>query len=571
MARATLAVRSPTPPAAPPARRVPPFAGTLLGVVLLVGTIDLAKPVLVPLALAILFAFILNPLVGLVQRWRVPRVPAVLAVVLVTLVGAGGIGWGVFAQVNKLAADLPSYQPKIQKKIDGLRAHGTGSIGRLIQMAQDVTTSKAKDVDRSEWLTFHVTAAPAETSSTARMLEYAGTVLEPIADGFLVLILVIFMLIRREDLRNRMIGLLGHGRLTGTTRVTVEAGARVSKLLLAQASVNGAFGMVFGAGLMALGVEYAFLWGFVMALLRFIPYVGSWLGAAAPVLVSFATTDGWGHPLGVLGLFVGLDLVTANVIEPVLFGHSTGVSPVALLVAAAFWTWIWGPVGLVLSTPMTVCLAVLGQEVPRLKVLSLLLGDQPALDPHVSYYQRLLATDKAEAAEVVVRRSAAAADGDKVFDTVLLPALRLMRRDRTYNGLTPADEAFILDATQQVVAALPEPAADGELPLVLAVPAHHRAEELSLQMLAKLLAGRCRVEVVSTRVLPNEILNRVERDQPAAVFVAVMPPGGLVQARYLCRRIGKRFASVRIVVGYWARPRTSTDCSSASGRPAAAT
>ncbi len=590
-----MAVKRPPPQKTARRRRRPgssPVA-TLFGVVLIVATVYVAKPVLVPLSLAVLFSFILNPLVILVQRAVPRRVPAVLIVVGTALVLAAGVAWTVGVQVSKLAEDLPADLPRIQTKVQALQSQG-GLFSRLHQMVEQVgqkpTTAPAAaagvggkhpsavaaDVVTTvkENLPPPPTTQPAAAvagaqgqSAVSGLVDYATAALEKVADAGLILILVIYFLIRREDTRNRMIGLLGHTRLAGTTRVTVETAQRVSKLLLAQLCVNASFGLVFGLVLLVFGVKYAFLWGFLTALLRFVPYIGTWIAAAGPLLLSFASSPGWGQPIGIFVVFLGLDTVTANVVEPLLFGHSTGVSPVALLVAAVFWTWIWGPVGLVLSTPITICLVVLGQHVPKLRVLWLLLGDRPPLPPAVAFYQRLLAGDRLEAADVVSER-VAAAGLDPVYDEVLVPALRMTRREREFRGLTPADETFILDTARQIIdglaASAPAPAvappAEGgtpaRRPMVLAVPSHHRAEELTLLMLAQVLrAAGCDVEAMSTRALPVDIENRIERDKPDLVFVAVMPPGGLVQARYLCRRLGKRFADVRIIVGYWGKAR----------------
>jgi hypothetical protein len=286
------------------------------------------------------------------------------------------------------------------------------------------------------------------------------------------------------------------------------------------------------------------------------------------VLLSFAISPGWAQPLTVIALFAVLDLVTANVVEPLIFGHSTGVSPVALLVAAAFWTWIWGPIGLVLSTPLTVCMVVLGQHVPRLKFLSLLLGDQPALAPHVAYYQRLLAGDQEEAA-AVARQYAAGAGVEQLPDKVLIPALLMARRDRKHAGLTAETESLIFDATREILQRLraerlevDAPASDqpaeAAVPtsLVLACPSHHPAEELTLHMLADAAQPLgAKVEVVSTRTLPVEIETKIALEAPALVFLAVLPPGGVVQASYLCRRLRKKFPDLKIVVGYWGRVR----------------
>jgi hypothetical protein len=300
-----------------------------------------------------------------------------------------------------------------------------------------------------------------------------------------------------------------------------------------------------------------------------VPYIGSWVAAAFPLLLAFAIGPTWTEPILVLVLFLGLELVTANVVEPLLFGHGTGVSPIALLVAAAFWTWIWGPLGLVLSTPLTVCLVVLGQHVPRLRFLAVLLGDEPPLEPHVSYYQRLLARDREEAKQVAAEH-AKTTGPEHVYDDVLLPALSLARRDRKQAGLTAEDETFIYETTKELLdnpgpeapaekteangspAAIENPMERGAEVLVIGCPAHHQAEEVSLHMLARLLeAEGYRLAVASTRALPGELEAQIEKECPALVVLAILPPGGLEQARYLCKRLRKRFATLPIVVGYW--------------------
>lgn len=545
--------------------------------VLIVAILYFAKAVIVPLALAVLLAFILTPLVVAVQRRGLRRVPAVLVVMTLTLALIGGVGWGVGLQLAKLARDLPAHADELKAKVAKVRTSGAGPFSRALDTFRsigDAPTTPSGKADAAKTDHQLVVAQP-EESFFRRTADMAGMVLEPLAAAGLVLILVIFMLIRREDLRNRVIGLLGHNRLMGTTRVLVESATRLSRLLLTQLCVNAAFGLLFAVALLIIGVPYWFLWGFLTVLLRFVPYIGSWLAAAFPLLLSVAVAPGWGQPVWVLAVFVVLDLVTGNVVEPLLFGHSTGVSAVALLVAAAFWTWVWGPVGLVLSTPLTLCLVVLGQHVPRLRFLSLLLGDQPALPPHLSYYQRLLAGDTAEAG-LVAREYALAEGRDRVPDGVLIPALRHARHDRKFAGLSPEDEKVILDATAVIADEL---AADERLPatpaaagdakgeavaavvpgsrgVVVGCAAHHRAEELTLRMLAGVLGPLgCRMDVQSTRTLPVEVEASIERERPAAVFVAVMPPGGVPQANYLCKRLRKRFPDLKIVVGYWGRVR----------------
>lgn len=548
---------------------LPSYLRVLLSLVLIVGILHLAKAVIVPLALAVLLTFVLTPIVSTIQRPGLGRVPSVLVTVVLAFAIFGVVGWGVGVQVNKLARELPNQQGAIQKKIAALSGSGEGVFGRLLKMVREIgaepgktdaaadnTTVKAKEV---------IVVRPEESSGFERLAQTVGPVLEPLATAGLVVILVIFMLINREDLRNRLIGLLGHGRLTGTTRVLVDAAERVSGFLLTQLLVNVTFGIIFGVGLLIIGVPYAFLWGFLTAVLRFIPYIGTWISVAFPLALSFALAKDWTQPVIVLVFFALLDLITANVVEPLLFGHRTGVTPIALLIAAAFWTWVWGPIGLVLSTPLTVCLVVLGQHVPRLKFFTLLLGDRPPLEPHLSYYQRLLAKDEDEAEQVVLEH-VKARGLENVYDDVLLPALVFARHDRKQGGLVAEDEGFILQATKDILAHLEAaPAVDPAAPApekvmptvyVLGCPAHHEAEELSLHMLASLLRPEgCQVEALSTKALPAEVEARIEREKPALLFVAIMPPGGLIQARYLCKRLRKRFADLPIVVGYWGAAR----------------
>lgn len=547
------------------------YLWVLASLTLTVAVIYLAKAVLIPLALAVLLTFVLTPVVTLVQRQGLGRVPAVLVTVILTFALLGGLIYGVGVQVHMLVRTLPQHKKQIREKFESLRVSEQGAFGEVAKMFHDILAEPAPAAANRE-----VVIARPDEGGVQRLLETAGPILEPLATAGLVVILLIFMLVRREDLRNRVIGLLGHGTLTGTTRVLVDAAERLSRFLLNQLLINVSFGVIFGIGLFFIGEDdvrnFAFLWGFLAAVLRFIPYLGTWVALAFPLLLSVAMSSGWAEPVEILVFLLILDLLTANVVEPLLFGHSTGVTPIALLVAAAFWVWVWGPIGLLLSTPLTVCLVVLGQHIPQLKFLALLLGDEPALEPHLSFYQRLLARDQLEAQQVA--KAYVAAQGlASTFDDVLLPALGQARRDRVRAGLTAEDEQYIFQETQAILEALKPPAAsappegDGQAPpaapkpappgtMVLGCPAHDEAEELSLAMLARLLEpDGCSVEAISTHAIPAEIEARVAAKQPALVFIAILPPGGTVQARYLCKRLRKRFPDLPIVVGYWGKAR----------------
>jgi hypothetical protein len=382
---------------------------------------------------------------------------------------------------------------------------------------------------------------------------------------------VIFMLLERQELRNRLIRLIGYGRLTTTTRALDEAGQRISRYLLMQTIINGSFGLGIGLGLFLIGVPYAVLWGFLAAALRFVPYVGPWAAAALVTLFSLAVSPGWLQPLLVAGLFVILELPSNMVMEPMLYGQSAGASQVALLVAAVFWTWLWGPLGLMLATPLPVCLVVLGKYVPEMEFLAVLLADHPAMDPDVSYYQRLLAMDSDEATQIVdeYRRTHPL---EAVYDHVILPALNHVKRDRQRGRLSEDDERFIWQATRDIVeelgaehvqSASPSPEgstgpgddASGALRKVRVVgcPARDEADALALLMLQHLLdPARWEVEIASPHLLVSEALSLVETQTPAVVCIGALPSGGQAShTRHLCKRLRTRFPDLKILVGRW--------------------
>ncbi len=362
------------------------------GIVLVTTSLYLAQKILIPLALAVLLAFILAPVVDVLHRRGLWRVPSVLLVVVLSLLLVGGIGLALTFQLKSLAADLPQYQTNIAQKIAGVRNVGQGTLWQALQdMVKELTEGMSKADQIKEGVPPEPRIVRVESSNLPMFERAAGQAVEFLASAGLVVVLVVFMLIRREDLRNRLVRLVSHGRLITTTRAFEEGARRLSRFLLMQLMVNASFGLALGVGLAVIRVPYPLLWGFLAATLRFLPYVGSLLTTVLLVLFSVAVFTGWVQPILVLALLGVLELSTANVVEPLLFGHSTGVSPIALLAAAAFWTWLWGPIGLVLSTPLTACLVVLGRFVPHLEFLGVLLGDEPALDPEVTYYQRLLA------------------------------------------------------------------------------------------------------------------------------------------------------------------------------------
>src|SRR5688572_27058523 len=347
---------------------------TFAGCVLVVGVLYWAQAVLVPFALAILLTFVLTPPVTWLERW-IGRVPAVLLAVTLVFTLLGLAGWGLTRQMRHLAAELPGYRANIQAKIADVRGAGKGgTVEQLQETIEDLKGDLGASTPPAGTAASPVVVAP----ETAAGFSWLGPIVGPLGTAGLVIALVMFMLLERRDLRDRLIGLFGQGRLATTTKAFDEAGSRVSRQLLMQSLVNALYGVGVAIGLYFLGVPYPFVWAALGAALRFIPYVGPVLGAGAPIVVSLAALEGWKGPLMVVALFVALELFTNLVLETVLYAGAAGVSQVALLVSVAFWTWMWGPLGLLMATPLTVCIVVLGKHVPGLQFIGLLMADTPA-------------------------------------------------------------------------------------------------------------------------------------------------------------------------------------------------
>ncbi len=552
------------------------LTGTVVAVVV-ISCLYWAQTVLVPVALAVFLTFLLTPLVSFLQRRGLWRTPAVILVVLLAGLILGGVVWLVSAEVTNVVRELPKYNANITGKVKSLRDMVQGTEG-LEKLFQDITgqwnapqpgpAGGAKDEPAEP-----TGAVPDKPSSVVLRPDTPGwlaglpALVRPIVELLgglaLALVLVVFMLLNRESLRNRLIRLVGHGRMTATTKALDDAGQRVSRYLLMQLIINASFGIVLAVGLLAIQVPHALLWGFLAAILRYVPYLGSLITAALLVTLSLAVFPSWWQPLVVVGLILGLELVTGNLVEPRLFGRSMGVSEVALLVAAAFWAFLWGPIGLVLSSPLTVCLVVLGKHVPQLEFLDVILGDEPSLTPDISYYQRLLARDQDEATQLILAQ-AKTSTPEQVYDAVLVPVLNYVKRDRARDDLTEADEQFILGATQEIVedlgtrlAAAAGPAeAQTEPPppriRVVGCPAHDDSDALALEMLRQLLdPARWDMEVLSTEMLSAELVRAVGEKAPAVLCIGALPPGGLARTRYLCKRLRARLPNAKIVVGRW--------------------
>jgi predicted PurR-regulated permease PerM len=544
---------------------------TFAGIVLVVGVLYWAQVVLVPFALAILLTFVLTPPVGWLERW-IGRVPAVLlgVTLIFTLLGLGA--WALTRQMQYLAADLPGYRANIQAKIADVRGAGKGgTVEQLQETIEDLKGDLGAATAPAGTAASPVVVAPEPAAGFAGF-SWLGPIVGPLGTAGLVIALVIFMLLERRDLRDRLIGLFGQGRLALTTKAFDEAGSRVSRQLLMQSLVNALYGIGVATGLYFLGVPYPFVWAAFGAALRFIPYVGPVLGAGAPILISLAALEGWAGPLMVVALFVCLELFTNLVLETVLYAGAAGVSQVALLVSVAFWTWLWGPLGLLLATPLTVCLVVLGKRVPGLEFLSTLMADRPALAPEINYYQRLLARDQSEAADLV-ERYIKSHPPPSVYDALLLPALNYAERDRLEGRLSQAEESTVSDSTRelildaaewvrelaaassetQIAAAAPELPGPRQPLRVLGYAANGTGDALALGMLGHLVEDLpIEIDIRDARLQANALVSLLQEGKISVLCIADLPPSRPSRTRHVVKRIRAALPDLRIIVGRWA-------------------
>ena len=554
------------------------LTGTVVGTVV-IACLYWAQAIFIPLALAVFLSFLLSPLVSGLQRQGLGRVPSVILIMLLTVGTVGGTSWIIGKQMFSLAEEMPQYTGNIRAKIKNLRQMTSGSnTQRFEKMMEDIsgelnseagTEPAGERPTKPNWLEGLwprppvVVVKPDSPPWFSQLPTALGSVAEPLGAVALAMVLVIFMLLNREDMRNRLIRLIGDGRVTLTTKAVDEAGHRISRFLQMQALVNATYGLALALGLFLIGVEYALLWGFLAAVLRYIPYIGAWIAAVPILVLSLAMFPGWTQPILVVSLILVIELLSNNVMEPRLYGQSMGVSEVALLVSAAFWAFLWGPIGMVLSSPLTVCLVVLGKYVPQLEFLDVLLGDEPPLDRDVGLYQRLLAHDQDEAAQIVLAQ-AKTTPPDALLDELLIPALNYGRRDRERDDLTAGDELYMHRAVREIVEdlfeKLPVAAATDEVPeaarsprvRILGCAARGDADHVGLEMLQNLLDPlKWDMEITAAETLTSELLDQVQEKRPAVICIGSLPPGGLSHTRYLCKRLRARFPTLRIVVGRW--------------------
>ncbi len=558
---------------------------TLASFVIIATVLYFAKEVLIPIALATLLSFLLGPLVLRLGRWGLGKIPSILLVVAMASSVIAVVAWLVMAQLIHLAEQLPGYQQNLHAKVMSIRKpHGGGLFARTSQMVNAVQKeldSLSPDNDGASTNTpasdkpLAVEIKPPRPTPLQVIENVAGPVLKPLATAAAVVFFVVLMLFQREDLRERFLKLVSRGELNVATQAVDDASQRVSRYLLMQLIVNVTYGVPIGVGLYFIGVPNAFLWGLLATLLRFIPFIGPWIAASIPIILAFAVDPGWTKVILTLALYLGVEVLSNNIIEPWLYGASTGVSNIALLMAAIFWTWLWGTVGLLLSTPLTVCLLVLGKYVPGLSFLSVLLGSEPVLEPEARFYQRMLAMDDEELL-ALTEKYLNDHNVAEMYDNLLVPALGLAEEDRHKGALAEMRQAFIVQNTRELIEMLAErsPPDDetkdlpetGGPPVVLCIPAKDEADELAALMLEQLLAKKgIHARALSVKTLPREISRQIRKDQIQAICISAIPPFAVTSARLICRRLKLEFPNLKIVVGVWSLSAQPTDVSNRLG------
>ena len=564
---------------------------------IVIAALYLARDIFVPLAMAILLSFALGPLVRLLRRARFGRIPSVITAVILAFLVIFGIGAVIGEQLAELAQKLPEYQYNIIDKIHALRssAMNNGLFDRASLMLKDLGAEVTKAPPPAEGKApAAARAAPQEAQpqkplpvemhqpeSTPMQIvqSVVGPLLQPMATAGIVVVFVIFFLVQREDLRDRFIRLAGARDLQRTTQALDDAGERLSSYLLAQTAINSCFGLLIGTGLWIIGVPDPLLWGIVGLLLRFVPYIGAVIALLFPAALAVAVDPGWSMLLWTLALFAVVEPVMSQVAEPILYGRSAGLSAVAVVIAAAFWTWLWGPVGLLLSTPLTLCLVVLGRHVEHLKFLDVAFGDRPALTPEEGFYQRILAGDPDEAAyhaeEFLKTRTLAA-----YYDEVAIKGLALAQLDVNRGLLDHERRVQIKAAIDDVIddlsdhadaAAVAEaPTASSDDKVVLCVAGRGSLDEAAAAMLAQLLNRQgLGARVVPSAAVAAGAISRLEVSAVQIVCLSYLEAGGFTNARYLVRRLRRRLPRTQILLGFWSLDAAAVEAQDALGQTGA--
>ena len=535
-------------------------AASAIGLLIAAGVLYLARDVLIPFALAILLAFLLAPAARRLERFKLGRVLSTVIVVVFGFSLIGAVGYVAGTQAVSLAAKLPEYRKNIGAKIEDLKKPGEGRIAQAQKALKDLE----KQADPTPRPPLQVTQTP--ESPYAQLIEFVTPFAKPLGTALAVIVFTILMLLHRESMREKLIGLIGPRRINVATQALDEASYRVSGYLFMQLVVNASFGIPFGIALYFIGIPNAALWGLLATLLRFIPYAGVWIAVSMPLVLAFAISDGWSQVAWVAGVFLTLELILINIVEPLVYGRSAGLSPIAIILAALFWTLLWGPIGLLLATPLTVCVAVMGRYMPELGYLNVILGVEPVLSPPARFYQRLLAMDEDEAedlAEDFANEKGLLA----LYDEMVVPALALAEQDRHAHTLEEQRERFIFDTVRGLVQYLedrsklkaeaeteakPKNVVHRPAPPVCILAARDEADHVAALVLARMLEPPEFNPHVTPYPRPAETLEQIEAKACKVVCISAVPPHAAAQAGQLCRRLKQHFPEVKVMVALWA-------------------
>jgi len=567
---------------------------TLLVLALAIAALYVAKVLFLPLAVAALISFILAPMANRLEHWGLNRIGSTAICVALTFLILGLVGWAVTDQAVQLSAQLPAYKQNLREKIRDIRPSSNGVVQRATQTLQELgaemsagspapndkaaqtdgvpasrsqnqggnTAASSGGVPPEPAMPVRVVSMP-PTNTWAQIWTVAEPILAPLANLAVIVVLVTFILLGREDLRNRLIELIGRADLRASTEALTDATNRVTRYLRTALLINTIYGCAIGTGLAIIGLPNPLLWGVLGLALRFLPYVGPWIAALVPVTLSLVVFDGWLQPIFVVALFVLMETMVNMVLEPWLYGSSTGVSPMGVILAAMFWTWLWGPVGLVVAVPLTVCLVVAANYVPQLRFLGVLLGEQSSLSPPELIYQRLLAMDDEEASELA-REHAAETSLPEFYDDVLLPALRLAKDDYEAERLSDERAEAVMDGlrdlAEETATAGPPPAEEADQGAdgmrlrskVLCVPASDSAGEIAAIMLQQTLARQgLDASVSATKLLANELIERIDQEDIDVVVISIIPPLAVRNGRYLLKKLRLAYPDLPVILGVW--------------------
>ncbi|HYI07449.1 MAG TPA: AI-2E family transporter [Thermoanaerobaculia bacterium] len=522
-------------------------ARILVGTIIVIAVLHLARPVVVPVALAILFSFLLTPIVVRLERTFIRRSGAIVLSLGLTTVLLGFGGWWIYEQFNAVAKEISSAatNKNVEDKLKFLRSTG----GSTLEVVERTLQRVAEVRDRPERADLKVRVIPERKTLTERYEEVAPSV-EGVAATFLVVVVVFFLLRDREQLRDKLLRIAGRAHLTVTTQAIGETSQRISRYLLTISLLNVGFGLLIGLGLWALRVPHAALWGVLAGLLRFVPYIGAVLSAAAPTFLAFAVFPSWWSALAVLFLFVFSDQLIGGFIEPIVVGHRVGVSPIALLLAAIFWGWLWGPVGLLLATPITVCLTVGGEFIPALRIFSIMFGSEDPLEGYLSFYNRLLLRDRTGAI-AIADRYAETASMEEMFTDLFIPTLTFAQEELDRKRITQAHDHFIKDVVRELIVRFGDRNAGTPNPERHIVAVSVAGERLSLGtlMLTQLLRSEGYTSDYFTDLPEQELVAFINEVKPEAVFVSCAHPDHVEQGYALLQLLSANFPDLAIVAG----------------------